>query len=75
MIEIVDVERFPITLAQFIKWRGLAITGGEAKEIIKTGLVKVNGERCIIPGKKLATGDEIIVSTEEGDLIYKVRGD
>lgn len=74
MIEIVDVERFPITLAQFMKWCGLAITGGEAKEIIKEGMVKINGERCQIPGKKLEDGDEIIVSTEEGNLIYKVRG-
>lgn len=70
MFNITEVERFPITLAQFLKWGGIAMTGGEAKEIIKNGFVAVNNEICLIPGKKLNPNDVITLFTEEGNLNY-----
>ena len=33
-----------ITLAQFLKYSGAAMTGGEADEAVRAGEVKVNGE-------------------------------
>ncbi len=49
-----------IKLDQFLKWQGIAQTGGEAKIIIKQGMVEVNGEEEIRRGRKLVTGDRII---------------
>ncbi len=64
-MENIVVNKLPITLAQFMKWAGLVVTGGEAKEIIREGVVKINGEVCEVAGKKLAYGDEIVIDLDE----------
>ena len=51
-----------IKLDQFLKWQGIAQTGGEAKIIIKQGMVEVNGEEEIRRGHKLVTGDRVTVA-------------
>lgn len=51
-----------IKLDQFLKWQGIAQTGGEAKIIIKQGIVTVNGEAEIRRGRKLVTGDRVTVA-------------
>jgi ribosome-associated protein len=50
-----------IKLDQFLKWQGIAQTGGEAKIIIRQGIVLVNGEVEIRRGRKLITGDRVTV--------------
>ena len=50
-----------IKLDQFLKWQGIAQTGGEAKIIIKQGIVEVNGEAEIRRGRKLVTGDLVTI--------------
>jgi len=50
-----------IKLDQFLKWQGIAQTGGEAKIIIKQGIVEVNGEAEIRRGRKLVTGDRVTI--------------
>ena len=51
-----------IKLDQFLKWQGIAQTGGEAKIIIKQGIVEVNGEEETRRGRKLITGDKVTVA-------------
>lgn len=58
-----EVRFFPIRtewirLDQFLKYCGLAETGGHAKEIVAEGAVSVNGEVCTARGKSCipATG-------------------
>jgi ribosome-associated protein len=51
-----------IKLDQFLKWQGIAQTGGEAKIIIKQGMVEVNGQEEIRRGRKLVTGDRVTVA-------------
>ncbi len=46
-----------IKLDQFLKFSGAVMTGGEAKELIQGGKVKVNGEICTMRGKKMRNGD------------------
>ena len=46
-----------IKLDSFLKFAGAVMTGGEAKEIIQAGKVKVNGEVCTMRGKKMRPGD------------------
>ena len=46
-----------IRLDSFLKFKGLAETGGHAKIMIQDGIVRVNGEICTSRGKKIKTGD------------------
>ena len=48
-----------IKLDQFLKLCGAADTGGIAKQVILDGLVKVNGEVCLMRGKKLKGGETV----------------
>ena len=55
-----------IKLDSFIKYAGLTDTGGQAKEIVLAGMVKVNGEVCTMRGKKIRPGD--VVKRTDGVL-------
>lgn len=46
-----------IQLDQFLKLKNVVQSGGEAKHVIQSGLVKVNGEVETRRGRKLAVGD------------------
>jgi ribosome-associated protein len=46
-----------ITLARALKAVGLADTGGQAKVLVRTGTVLVNGTAETQPGRKLRAGD------------------
>ena len=48
-----------IKLDALLKFAALVGTGGEAKEVIQDGQVKVNGEVCTMRGKKCRPGDII----------------
>lgn len=50
-----------ITLDSFLKFSGVVLSGGEAKQLILDGKVLVNGETCLVRGKKLRAGDSIFV--------------
>ncbi len=50
-----------IPLAQALKAAGLADTGGQAKMLVRSGLVRVNGEPETRPGRKLLPGDRFHV--------------
>ena len=52
---------YTIKLDQFLKWVGVAQTGGEAKLMIQGGLVKVNGATETRRGRKLVMGDSVLV--------------
>ncbi len=52
-----------IKLDSALKFAGAAYTGGEAKEMVQSGEVRVNGEECLMRGKKLRGGD--VVETSE----------
>ncbi|HEV8060474.1 MAG TPA: RNA-binding S4 domain-containing protein [Gemmataceae bacterium] len=47
----------PITLAQALKVANIVSTGGQAKIMIREGLVLVNGQSELRPGRKLANDD------------------
>lgn len=46
-----------IKLDSAMKLAGIISTGGHAKTVIQNGEVEVNGEICIMRGKKLRSGD------------------
>jgi ribosome-associated protein len=54
-----DAGSSPIRLDQFLKWQGLVFTGGEAKQRIQGGEVRVNGFQETRRGRKLRAGDRV----------------
>lgn len=62
-----DFEEIPIRdsmirLGQFLKLANLVEDGVEAAEVIKSGLVKVNGEIDERRGRQLHNGDTVTVN-------------
>lgn len=55
----VVVREVPIELCQFLKFAGLTGTGGEAKQVISQGLVRLNGAVETQKRKKLSVGDQV----------------
>lgn len=56
------VREVPIELCQFIKFGGLAESGGAAKQLVAEGAVQVNGAVEIRKRKQLAEGDRVTVA-------------
>ena len=56
-------------LDQFLKWQNVVSSGGEAKTLIKSGYVKVNGEIEKRRGRKLVKGDKVMFLKNE--LIFE----
>lgn len=54
-----DNHTEPICLDQFLKLKGVASTGGEAKILIQGGEIKLNGEVETRRRKKLQPGDVV----------------
>ena len=53
-----------IKLDSLLKFANAVATGGEAKQIVQDGLVKVNGETCTMRGKKIRPGDVVEVDRQ-----------
>ncbi|MCL2054680.1 MAG: RNA-binding S4 domain-containing protein [Oscillospiraceae bacterium] len=65
-IEIKIITEY-IKLDQLLKFSGACAIGSEAKSIVAGGNVKLNGEVCLMRGKKIRGGD--IVSVENMQII------
>ena len=48
-----------IRMDELLKFAGVVLSGGEAKELIQGGLVQYNGEICTMRGKKVYPGDKV----------------
>ncbi len=71
MKEIFIKDEF-IRLDSALKFSGIIGTGGQAKMVIKDGLVLVNDEVCTMRGKKLRNGDK--VEFENFSFVVKNEG-
>lgn len=58
-----------IKLDALLKFAGAALTGGEAKEMVQSGQVSVNGEICTMRGKKIRPGDRVSVNGSELEVV------
>ena len=56
-------------LDQFLKWHNVVSSGGEAKILIKSGQIIVNGEIERRRGRKLVKGDKVMFLKNE--LIFE----
>lgn len=66
----IEINTDFIKLDQLLKFSGIAETGGHAKEIIEEGVVTVNGEQCLMRGKKLREGDLAVI---DGKIALRVK--
>ncbi len=58
----VPIDTEFIKLQDLLKWTGVAQTGGHAKILVQDGQVSVNGDVCLMRGKKLRNGDRVTVA-------------
>lgn len=73
-IQQVQINTEFITLDAFLKWVNVAGTGGHAKALIASGLIRVNGEKELRRGRKLRPNDQVLVSGEGEWLITAGEG-
>ncbi|MDD6728265.1 MAG: RNA-binding S4 domain-containing protein [Eubacteriales bacterium] len=69
--ETVKISTDFIRLDAFLKFKGIAETGGQAKIFIQDGITKVNGEVCTSRGKKLHAGDTVSIFS----IDYKIENE
>lgn len=60
-----------IRLDSFLKFKGIAETGGQAKQFIGDGIIKVNDEVCTARGKKIRGGDKVSAFSVDYHISYE----
>lgn len=58
-VRVVDISSEPVELYKILKFEGMTATGGEAKQVISEGQVRVNGKVETRKRKKIVGGDTI----------------
>ncbi len=59
-----------IKLQDLLKFANLVESGGQAKECVQAGEVSVNGEVCLMRGKKIRPGDDVCFRGEHYTVSY-----
>lgn len=59
-----------IKLDSFLKFACVCDTGGEAKVLVQSGVVLVNGQPCTQRGKKIVPDDTV----KAGEYFFKIEG-
>lgn len=58
----IPINTDSIRLDQFLKWANITNSGGQAKQLVQTGMVKVNGFIETRRGKILLPGDKVEIA-------------
>ena len=69
----VRIHTETITVGALLKWAGIVGTGGEAKALVATGRVRVNGRVEPRRGRHVAPGD--VVAVAGGPILAIVKSD
>lgn len=64
-----------IRLGDFLKFHGIAPTGGQAKLMISDGMVSVNGQVEARRGRKLRHGDIVLVEGADDSMQVTLQQD
>ena len=67
--EKISIKEDFIRLDSAMKLADMVVTGGHAKVVIQGGEVKVNGEICLMRGKKLHKGDKVEFEDQGFEII------
>lgn len=63
-MRIIEINREPVELYKVLKFEGLVSSGGEAKCVIASGQVSVNGAVETRKRKKMMSGDTLMFAGE-----------
>ncbi len=69
----VEITTEYIKLDQLLKFSGLAYSGSDAKDMVLSEMVEVDGEICTMRGKKMRAGDSCKVYFEDETVTVKVE--
>lgn len=72
-MRIVEITLEPVELYKILKFEGLVASGGEAKQVIADGGVRVNGEVETRKRKKIVTND--IIEFAGDIMLVQLAGD
>jgi ribosome-associated protein len=64
----IEIQTAAIAVDALLKYAGLAGTGGEAKQLVQSGRVWVNGVAEIHRGRRLVPGDRVRVVEPDGSV-------
>ena len=65
----VEIRDEFIKLDDLLKFTGFVLSGGEAKALILDGQIKVDGEVCLMRGKKIYPGMKVVADNK----IFEVK--
>ena len=65
---IIEITTEFIKLDSLLKFAGIVAVGGEAKFMVTSGAVFVNGEVCTMRGKKIRPGDMVTIPCDSVEL-------
>ena len=65
----IQINKEPVELYKILKFEGLASSGAEAKQMISSGLVVLNGIGDLQRSKKIVAHDGLTIGTENYQII------
>lgn len=65
----IKIRDVPIRLGQFLKLAGMVGSGSDAKVLLETGQVRVNGARESRRGRQLHAGDEVSLPGDSARVV------
>ena len=68
--ETIQIHTEFIKLQDLLKFANLVESGGQAKECVQAGEVSVNGEVCLMRGKKIRPGDDVLFQGKHYTVAY-----
>lgn len=71
MVDRIPIQTGSVELGAFLKWAQVVETGGQAKSLIQSGRVRVNGKPERRRGRKLSPGDRVQIGPR---VLEVVRG-
>lgn len=69
-MKVIEITTEFIKLQDLLKFASLVSTGGEAKQLITDGQVAVDGEVCLMRGKKIRPGNIVFFDGQEYTVSY-----
>ena len=71
--EVITISTEMIHLDQLLKWMGLTETGGQARFLIDSGIVKVNGVIVRERRKQVHPGDILLIEGQEYSIQQEIE--
>ena len=68
-MEQIKIQTENIKLCQFLKFCGISQVGGDANKLIKSGVIYVNNQQCLMRNKKLKNHETIQYGSKTFEVV------